>query len=174
MRKSQFKKHLDQLNEDELKDELLRLFQNVKEVKAYYDMELGSEEERKKLYLKAKTNIESKYATKSYRRPRRPRIQKINAILAEMNRKSIFQHEMVDLYLFDVETAVGFARKYNFYSNVLSNHIISVFEKACHILQEDISIQGAYRERCDEILDAIMYYPTIHIDLDKYYRATFN
>lgn len=172
MRRSQFKKHLDHLNEEELRAELMLLFQKVKEVKAYYSMELGSEEERLKLYKKAKVDIASKYATKSFRKPRRPRIQKINRILADMKKQTIFQHELADLYLFDIETAISFARRYNFYSKVLSNHIVQVFHKACRIIR-DQAVQSQFQERCDHIMDSLLYFPTLHMELYFEYRKTF-
>jgi len=150
----------------------MRLYKNVPEVKTYYSMELGSEKERKKLYDRAKKEIVAKYATKSYRRPRRPRIQKINLILGEMKRKSVFAHEMADLYLFDVEQAVAFSRKYQFYSDVLSNHVIKVFNEACRIILEQV-LQDLYKSRCQDILDNILYYPTIHMELEPTFYATF-
>ncbi len=172
MRKSQFLKHLQELNEDELREELSALFEQVSEVKVYYAMELGSEKERKKLYDKAKKEIDAKYKTKSFRRPRRPRIQKVNQILAEMKRKSIFSHEMADLYLYDVETAIAFMRKYGFYSAVLSNHIVKTFHLACRIIQDQI-LQESYRERSRDILLSILYYPTIHMELEPIHDQTF-
>jgi hypothetical protein len=81
MRKSSFIKHINQLEEEDLRSELLMLFSKVKGVSEFYKMELGSEADRKKLYDKAKKDIASKFATKSYRRPRRPRIQKTYKIL---------------------------------------------------------------------------------------------
>ena len=173
MRKSQFIKHLQELGEDDLREELLQLYKSVPEVKTYYSMELGSEKERKKLYDRVKKEIIAKYATKSFRRPRRPRIQKINLILAEMNRKSIFAHEMADLYLFDIEQAIEFSRKYQFYSNVLSNHVVKFFNEACRIIQEQV-LQDTYRERCENILSNVLYYPTIHMDMEPTFETTFN
>ncbi|MFT4566998.1 MAG: hypothetical protein ACI9FN_001961 [Saprospiraceae bacterium] len=173
MRKSQFIKHLEELNEDDLRDELLQLYKQVPEVKTYYSMELGTEKERKKLYDRTKKEIIAKYATKSFRRPRRPRIQKINLILAEMKRKSIFAHEMADLYLFDVEEAISFSRKYQFYSDVLSNHVIKTFTEACRIIQEQV-LHDTYKERCESVLSNVLYYPTIHMDLEPIFDTTFH
>ena len=64
MRKSKFKKHIDQLEEDDLRDELLGLYDKLEEVRHYYQMELGSQEEREKRYVKARKEIEAKYKTK--------------------------------------------------------------------------------------------------------------
>ena len=55
--KAKFKKHLSELNIEELRHELLGLYDKVKEVKNHYAMELGSENDRKRLYDKAKSEI---------------------------------------------------------------------------------------------------------------------
>jgi len=164
MRKSQFSKHLNELNEEELRQELTMLYSKVPEVKQYYAMELGSEGERKKLYDKAKKNIDSKYATKSYRKPRRPRIQKINAILSEMKKNAIFQHEMADLYLYDIEAALVFSVKYGFYSKVLSNHIISTFKKAMKIIRGH-NFYDLFQERISLIIDRTILIPEIYSEM---------
>lgn len=173
MSKSKFIKHLKELGIEELKHELLDLYSKVPAVKQYYAMELGSDRDRERLYAKAKKNIESKYATKSFRRPRRPRIQKINAILSTMKKATIFKHELVDLYLFDLETALVFSVKYRFYSQTLGNHITQVFEKATDIIIVE-QLQDMFQGRTKFILDRSELLPEIHwILLDKY-RNCFN
>jgi len=137
MRSPSFNKYINSLDHEELKTEIKHLFKKIPAVKEYYKMELGSETERKKLFDKAKEEIRSRYATKSYRRPRKPRIQKINKILSTMKKKSIFQHELVDLYLFDIETCIDFARNYQLHTQVMQNHIDQVFQRAQLIIEGD-------------------------------------
>ena len=164
MSKSKFIKHLKELNIEELKHELLDLFAKVPEVRKHYAMELGTDKEREKIFNKAKKEIEAKYATKSYRKPRRPRIQKINSILSMMRKASIFDHEMADLYLFDIEAALVFIVKYHFYSQVLGNHIRSVFEKALNIIAQE-QVTEMYQERINRILDRSIVIPELHLTL---------
>ena len=166
MRKSQFLRHLKHLNEEELRNELTQLYDKLAEVKQYYSMELGSADERKKIYDRAKKEISSKYATKSYRKPRRPRIQKINKILSDMAKKSVFTHELIDLYLYDVETALVFMRTYGFFSEVLANHIIGVYQKAL-LLAEGLRLQEELKTRCEEILRSSRYSLGINMDLEE-------
>lgn len=172
MRKSRFIKHLEQLTEEELREEMMLLYDKVDDVKTFYSMELGTADERVKLYDRAKKDITSKYATKSYRKPRRPRIQKINKILADMKKKSVFSHEILDLYLFDVETAITFMREYDFFSLVLAKHIIKVYEMAIRIIQ-DLKLESEFEERCSKILASTYFSPGIHIDLEDLYDECF-
>ena len=172
MRRSQFTNHLKALNEEELREELKTLFARIPEVKKYYAMELGSESDRQRLYDKAKKDISSKYATKSFKKPRRPRIQKINKILSDMKKKSIFSHEMVDLYLFDVECALDFIRKYDFFSTVLTNHIVKTFERATLDIH-DLVMHDAFKDRCENILIKAEISPGIHIEMHDQFESIF-
>ncbi len=166
MSKGKFKKHLAELNIEELRHELLDLYDKVKEVKTHYAMELGSEADRKRLYDKAKAEITAKYATKSYRRPRRPRIQKINAVLRRMKQTAVFKHELIDLYLFDIEQAMVFTAKYGFYSTTLANHIVAVYKMAAQLIAQE-QMYADYEERSDRILSRAELLPDLHWDLDE-------
>ena len=97
MNKTAFKKHIDQLDPEDLKEELMILFTKIKGVKEYYLMELGDDNQRKRVYDKAKKDISSKYATKSFKRPRRPRIQKVKNIIRDLEKESVLPFEMIEV-----------------------------------------------------------------------------
>jgi hypothetical protein len=162
MRKSSFIKHLQELNEEELRKELELLYSKIPEVKQFYSMELGSEKDRNKLYEKTKKEIKAKYATKSLRKPRRPRIQKINKLLSEMERLSIFSSDMIELHLFNVEEGLRFAISYSFSSVPLNNCIINSFEKAVQSIVES-KLDETYRDKCKSFVErSILHYPVYH------------
>lgn len=152
MRISTFKKFLDSLSEESLKQELLDLYTKNKEVKTYYLMELGTEEDRKKIYDRAKKAIQSKFKTKSYRKPKRPRISKVNAILKDLHSLSIFKDEMADLYLYNCEVALHFMEEYYYYSEPVVNNIYKSFEAACKLIQADMT-EDHFEKRCNHIVD---------------------
>jgi len=156
MRRSTFIKHIKQIEVEELREELLTLYTHIPEVKAYYAMELGSEKDRQKVYEKAKASIISKYKTKSYRKPRRPRIQKINTLLREMERTAVLPYEMIDIYLFNAEQGLGFMRDYKFYSDPLRNTILKSLEKALALI-EDALFQDEYKDRMELIVSIKIY-----------------
>ena len=172
MSKAKFKKHLAELNIEELKHELSELYDKVPGVKQHYAMELGSEKDRKRIYDKAKAEIKAKYATKSYRRPRRPRIQKINTILKKMRHTAVFKHEMIDLYLFDLEEAMVFIVKYGFYSQTLANHIKSVYKSAAQLIAQEHLCED-HQSRIDLILSRAELIPDLHWDLDEIRQEFF-
>ncbi len=151
MRRSTFLKHISSISEEELRDELLQLFTKVPEVKSFYSMELGDEKDREKIYEKAKVSIQAKYKTKSYRKPRRPRIQKINALLKDLEKKAVFSWEMIDIYLFNAEQGLSFMRDYRFYSEPLKNTILNSLRKALPLIEESL-FQEKYKERVEAII----------------------
>lgn len=151
MRINSFKKYLNSMEEEDLREELVRLYTKLEPVRLFYRMDLGTDKDRAKIFAKAKKEIAKKYITKSYRRPRRPRIQKVNKILSETRKATILDYEMIDVYLFTCETAFNFMLEYNFYSDVLSNNICKTFEKACALIKDNL-MQDEFKDRCDSIM----------------------
>lgn len=151
MRKAVFVKFVESLKEDDLREELLRLYEGLEEVRGHYRMELGSRKDRDKYYEKAKDNIRDKFKTKSYRKPRRPRIQKLNAFVKELEKSAVFPHELIDIYLHIVETAVTFSYEYRFASGPIFNTILKYYEKALEQIRL-CRMTDDYQSRCQSIL----------------------
>ncbi len=172
MRKSTFLKHINQLEEAELRDELSLLYDKVEEVRKYFAMELGSEVDRQKRYEKVKLNIKSKYATKSYRKPRRPRIQKIYKIIADVSKTSVFDFEMIDIYLFNAEEGVNFLNGYNYYSTPLFNSICGSFEKALSLINAN-GMEADFQIRCQSLINKARRNREIYNLLSEQYDKVF-
>jgi len=172
MRKNRFTKHIEQLEEEDLRAELLTLYENVPAVKVYYKMELGGKDERQRIYENAKRDIESKYKTKSRRKPRRPRIQKVMKILSGLEKKAIFSYELIDVYLYDVECALEFARKYDFFSQVLFNNISRSFFRALELISVNL-LETDYKSRCDQIIEKSRYIIELHNHLKLEYKKIY-
>ena len=151
MRKSVFLKHIEQLDEDDLRNELLTLYDKVQGVPKYYAMELGSEKDRDKYFAGIRKQIKSKYATKSLRKPRRPRIQKINKILSEVAKTVLFDYEMIDIYLYNAEEAVNFMIIYNYFSTPVFNSIVNSYVKALDLIDAN-RMKDEYEESASRIL----------------------
>lgn len=169
MRKSHFTKHIQQLGEDELREELSMLYDKLKDVKLHYAMELGTEKDRIKKYEKVKADIKSKYATKSFRKPRRLRIQKIKKIISDVRKNAIFEFEMIDIYLFNAEEAVNFMNNYRFYSTPLFNSIVMSFKFAMDIIRSNNMLEE-YRERCLNLIEQTKRDREIHKLLLAHYN----
>lgn len=156
MRLSNFKKFVDSLGEEELREELLRVYTKLDSVKTFYKMDLGSDKDRKRIFDKAKKEIAKKYLTKSYRKPRRPRIQKVNKLLSETRKSTVLDYEMIDIYLFTSETALEFMREYHFFSDVLVNNICNTFEKAQNLIKDNL-MEEEFAERVEAIREKSKY-----------------
>ncbi len=169
MRQSTFHKHIQQLSEEDLKEELLTLFRKLDAVKDYYKIELGDAKDRQRLYDKAKKDIASKFATKSKRKPRRPRIQKALKILSEVKKKALFEYELIDIYLFTAETAWAFMDGYEFYSTPLHNIIVNTYEKAM-VLISITKMEAEYQDRAEKLIHSIRY----QINIQKSLKKAFN
>ncbi len=172
MNKITFKKHLEQLELEDLKEELMNLFTKIQGVKEYYLMELGNDKQRQKVYDKAKKDITSKYATKSRRRPRRPRIQKVKNIIKTLEKESSLPYELIDIYLHNTEEALDFMMKFRFDSAPLRNSINGTFIKALNLIELEL-MKEEYRERCGKITNKMSYAPWVFEDGLVLYKRIF-
>lgn len=172
MKKSNFSKFIQSMDQDELRNEIDTLYSKIKEVKEYYAMELGSETDRKKVFENAKKNITRYYRTKSYRKPKPPRIRYIQNLLKEIHQLSIFDHEMVDLYLFNVETALTFMREYYFSSISLNNNIVKSFQKACDMISAG-KLQDMFVYRVQNIMAQSGYFKDFYLEMNNSFIETF-
>mgnify|MGYP000698510814 CR=1 FL=1 len=172
MRKSHFKKHIEALSEQELREELDLLYSRLEEVRKFYTMELGSSKDRQKKYEAAKKAIAAKFATKGIRKPRRPRIQKVKQILNATGKMSVLSYEMIDIYLFTVETALNFMAKYNFYSVPIFNTVVQSFENALTLIEEN-KMDMEYEERCRQILGNSRISRDIHHLVNESYQRIY-
>ena len=172
MNRKTFKNHIDQLEEEDLREELFTLFTKIKEVKNYYLMELGDDKQRKRIYEKAKKEITTKYATKSYRRPRRPRIQKVKNIIRQIENESIFPYELIDVYLHNTEVALAFMMEYRYDSNPLRNSINDSFQKALNLIDLEL-MKKDYSERCGTLVNKMSYAPWVFEDSLELYKKVY-
>lgn len=168
MRISDFNKYLESLEVEDLQNELTILYNKFHNVKEYYALELGNNQERTKIYTKAKMEIKKKYATKSYRKPRKPRIRGINKVLTEMSKKTIFEHEMIDLYLFNTEQANEFIKTYDIFTTPIYNTIKNSFDTAIQLIAKS-QLESENKTRCHNIVNNCTNY-----ELRRYLKSNFN
>jgi hypothetical protein len=173
MRINKFLKHIGQLNEDELREELKLLYNKLDAVKKFYKFELGSKKDKEKYYQKVKANIQSKFATRSYRKPRRPRIQKLNSLLSQLKKDVVFEYELIDIYLFTTETAINFMYNYYFQSEPLFNLISNSFRTACLLIESNL-MQEKYKLRTTVLYEKIKLNKAIASECREAFESCFN
>jgi len=150
MSRNHFNKYLQSLTEEEKTAELKMLHTKFKEVKKYYALELGSQEDRQKLYTKSKKAISNLYLIRGIHR-KRPRIQKLNKLLSDLKKDAIFPHELIDVYLHSVKHACQFFKDKRKSPDATVNHSVKSFMTALDLI-EDAQMQDQYQERCNEII----------------------
>ena len=118
------------MNEEELREELDKLYSRYRDIKNYYTMELGEKDDRKKLLDKAKNSIERLYE----RRKTRSRLSKVNTLLKDISSISIFDHELADVYIHHVECATDHINYYGLRREADANHLASSFRKSVDLI----------------------------------------
>jgi len=143
--RSEFTKFLKSLSEEELREELKSLYSSIKDVKQHYQMELGGDAERKKIFDKAKKDIYNLYFIRNIPR-KRPRVAKIKAILKEMKKLSVFSHETADLLLATTETCLEYLYNRSYTTSATYNSCIDSYDQALAII--DTGLHADFEKRC--------------------------
>jgi len=172
MQKSKFTKYISSLDEDELRQEMDNLYTKVDGVKHYYTLELGTDMDRKRIYDKVKKNLTAKYATKSRRRPRKPRVAKINAILRDVEKHSVYTFELGDVFLFNAECATEYIQKYDVITDPLTNVLMSSYTKACLYIR-DALMEDEFEERLLSVIEKVKFHFFIRKELQAIYDKQF-
>jgi hypothetical protein len=164
LRKSNFTKFIDSLSDEELREEMDKLFTKYKSIKEYYTMELGSEDDRKKLLDKAKNGIRKLY--EKFRT--RSRLTKVNNILKDMSAISIFDHELADVYITHVEAATNHLNYFGWARDADYNHLEKSFFRAVDLVTSSQS-QDQLGGRLKDILKKLQKYTYFVDELEIYY-----
>lgn len=171
MSRSSFIKHIKSLNQEELSDEIKMLYTKFKDVKSYYALELGSDEERKKMYNKAKKDITKLYLLRGKFR-KRPKVQKLNTLLSGLKKNAIFPHELIDLYLHSVEHALAFSKARKM-TEPTKNHIVKSYTEALKIISDSL-MENEHDERCKQIISNVYYFSPLFDQMKNLYQNTFS
>ena len=153
--RSEFTKFLKSMDESELRKELSRLYTSIPEVKMHYTMELGGEEQRKKIFDKAKSDVFNLYFIRDKAR-KRARVAKVKAIIKEMEKVSIFDHELVDFLLYVTRISQDYlARRYSV-TKASYNSCHYAFSKALDKIQAG-DFRSDFKKECQKIARAETY-----------------
>ena len=163
LRKTSFTKFLNSMNEEELREELDKLYTKYKAVKEYYVMELGEVEDRKKLLERAKNSISRLYE----RRKTRSRLSKVNAILKNMSAISIFDHELADVFIHHVECATSHINYYGLRRDADANHLATSFKKSVDLITSS-QTRDENAPRLEKVLDRLHRFYMLTNELGEY------
>jgi len=145
--KNTLKKHLEALSREALIAEVLKLYDKIKSVKDYYEMDLGTDTSA---VLNAyKTKIERQYFPK--RGYGNPKASEIRALISAFKKIAVFEFDVVDLLIFRVEQAVNFTNAYGDIDEAFYSSAESAFDDALKLAQKT-AILTHIRERSINIV----------------------
>ena len=144
---SDFKKLLAEMTEEELRTELLKLFNKLEQVQMFYAQDLMSKDDRQKILEECKTKIYKKFWTTSGNPRNNISNADIRKIITDFEKISAFPHEVVDLILYRVETATDFASQFGGMPDADYNASTTAFEKAIKLIVKHKLIDY-FNDRC--------------------------
>lgn len=147
-----FKKYLGEMNEAELRAELLKLFGKLPQVQEFYAQELMGESERKAMLDDYRKKIYGAYFTRTGN-PKDVNNAELRKLLTAFEKVSVFPHEVVDLLLYRVEVATGFANQFGGMPETDYNAALNSFEKAMKLAAEH-KLADFVRDRCQRMFKA--------------------
>ncbi len=131
--KAKLKKHLAHLEQKELIEEIAKLFTKFKEVKQYYQMEYGSEEDRKALLNTYKKKIEKEFYTRGGV-PRYPKAASLRKLITEFKKISTFKYDLIELNLYRVELAIKFSNDFGGMDEPYYNSTLNAYYDAISMI----------------------------------------
>jgi hypothetical protein len=130
---SEFKKLINQMNEEELREELLKLFGKLKEVQSFYAQDLLTDADRENILKENKQKIYKEFWT-SKGNPRSPSNANIRKLISDFEKIAAFPIDVIDLLMYRVETATKFADEFGGMSEADYNASINAFDKAVKLI----------------------------------------
>ena len=142
------KKHLQSLSQDELVEEVLKLAKRFKDVKMYFDMELGDTKQQTAIVEGVKEKIKKQFfPTRGYGNPKAAEVRKL---ISEFRKVSVFPFDVVDVLLFRVEQAVDFTNAYGDISEAFYTATETAYEDALKLINEH-HLKEHFLKRCHSI-----------------------
>jgi Family of unknown function (DUF6155) len=157
---SDFKKLLAEMTEEEVRAELLKLFNKLEQVQMFYAQDLMGKEDRQKILDECKTKIYKKFWTPSGNPRNNVSNADIRKIITDFEKISAFPHEIIDLLLYRVETATDFANQFGGMPDADYKAAATAFEKAMKLMVKN-KLHEYFKERCETLFE--------NSNLDYYY-----
>lgn len=137
------KKHLQSLTQEDLVEEILKLAKRFKDVKAYYDMDLGGEARQKAILDDYKKKLDKDFVP----RDGHPSISKQRSLISEFKKISVFPYDVIDLLLYRVECGVDFTNSYGDMWEGYYDSIAGSYEEALKLIQKN-GLKSHFLNRC--------------------------
>lgn len=114
--------------------EVLTLAKRFKDVKMYFEMELGDVKQQTAVVDAVKQKIKKQYfPSRGYGNPKAAEIRKV---ISDFRKISVFPYDVIDVLLYRVEQAVDFTNAYGDISETFYTSTESAYEDALKLMQE--------------------------------------
>jgi hypothetical protein len=140
-RVSQIRKYLKELDAESLMSEMERILERFPEAKKFYLADLSGD--TKAIVKTARTQIERCFKT-STGKWRRARSSKLNSIIRDFERVSVFGEDLLDLHLFRLEHTTAYLNEFKPSESPLIASSMRTFESAC-TLAKDLQLEEKYK-----------------------------
>lgn len=144
----QLKKHLQELSEEELREEMIRLYQRFPLVKEYFQLELSQDSTT--LVSVYKQKIQRYYFPKG-KSVKRPKAAKMRELIRDFQRISTFPYDVADLLLYQAECMVTFSENKGYVSAGFQQTLISRYKEALVLIKKEM-LKDSFMQRCQVIL----------------------
>ncbi len=148
----QFKKLINEMSENELREELLKLYNKLPIVKDFYSQDLMTEEERQVVLQTYKDKIYKQFWTPKGN-PKMANNAQIKTLISEYEKIAVFPYDLIDLLIFRVETTTDHANDFGGTSDADYNSAITAFKKAMKLIKEN-NLLSYFEDRCSTIFQA--------------------
>jgi rubrerythrin len=143
---SDFKKFIDQMTSDEMREEFLKLFNKLSQVQAYYAQELLSPEDRKKILEDAKAKIYKQFWTRGDN-PRVANNNNIRKIINDFENLAAVPKDVIELILYHVNLVFDHASQFGGGPEANFNTAILFYEKALKIIHKE-QLESFFKKEC--------------------------
>lgn len=150
---SDLKKILDEMSEVELKQEILKLYTRLPQVKDFYNQDLMSEEERQVVLKGYKDKIYKQFWTSGGNPKGMINNTTIKGVISEYEKIALFPYDVVDLLIYRVEVATDLANQFGGMAESNYNASITAFKKVMKMIKEN-NLMSHFEDRCKQILKA--------------------
>ncbi len=148
MNKKELKKYIATLSNDELQNELIKLFEKFDQVKHFYTAELSNDTQI--LISKYKQKIEKEFQRASARSSNSYRITEINNIIKEFEKVSVFSIDIIELKLYRVELAIKLVKEHRIDDQTYYGSIAGHYQKTIKQINAT-HLEDYFAEKLDTI-----------------------
>lgn len=151
MSKKALKKYVGELTKEQLEEQVLDLYDRLKEVKQFYNFVFNPNE--KKRLEECKFKIQKEYFPLNKRKPKKRR-SVAQKCIKEFLKLGLESHSIADLMLFNIETALLFSaenspKQESFYISIQRS-----FVEATNYISEG-KLNSSFQERLDKIVNEV-------------------